>query len=98
MENTIVLNSNMTHSSFPFGGFTLGKKIKNIPQVNSFKNTFDLDLVFTTIADLNINIPEFKEHKIIDLNSESYLTMLASEKVLKKDWDNPSEDDAWKNL
>ncbi|MGA7722548.1 MAG: hypothetical protein WCA84_15360 [Ignavibacteriaceae bacterium] len=30
--------------------------------------------------------------------SESFLTMLASEDVLKKEWDNPIEDEAWADL
>ena len=30
-------------------------------------------------------------------NKESILTMLASEKVLKKDWDN-KDDEAWNNV
>lgn len=29
---------------------------------------------------------------------ESYQTMLASERVLRKDWDQPEEDEAWQNL
>ncbi len=30
--------------------------------------------------------------------SESFQTMLASEAVLRRDWDGPEEDDAWANL
>jgi hypothetical protein len=30
--------------------------------------------------------------------SESYQTMLASESVLRRDWDRPEEDAAWANL
>ncbi len=30
--------------------------------------------------------------------SESYMTMLASEDVLRKEWDNPTEDEAWAHL
>ena len=30
--------------------------------------------------------------------SDAILSMLASEKVLQKDWDSPEEDDAWENL
>jgi hypothetical protein len=32
------------------------------------------------------------------LRSEAYLTMLASEDVLRRDWDLPEEDEAWANL
>lgn len=31
-------------------------------------------------------------------NSDTFLTMIASEKVLSKDWDAPEEDAAWANL
>jgi len=31
-------------------------------------------------------------------HSEAYLTMLASEKVLREDWEQPEEDAAWKDL
>jgi hypothetical protein len=30
--------------------------------------------------------------------SEAYETMLASEDVLRRDWDTPEEDEAWSNL
>jgi len=30
--------------------------------------------------------------------SEAYLTMLASEDILRRDWDQPEEDEAWANL
>ena len=33
-----------------------------------------------------------------EIESESYQTMLASEEVLSRDWDNPGEDEAWAHL
>lgn len=30
--------------------------------------------------------------------SESFLTMLATEEVLSRDWDSPEEDEAWAHL
>jgi hypothetical protein len=30
--------------------------------------------------------------------SEAFQTMLASEAVLRRDWDNPEEDEAWADL
>jgi len=30
--------------------------------------------------------------------SEAFQTMLASERVLRKDWDHPEEDEAWAHL
>ena len=32
------------------------------------------------------------------MESESLMTMLASERVLARDWNTPEEDDAWANL
>ncbi len=37
-------------------------------------------------------------HKLAETPSESYLTMLASQEMLKTDWDRPEEDAAWANL
>ena len=34
----------------------------------------------------------------LPLKSESFQTMLASEQVLKNDWDTPEEDEAWAHL
>jgi hypothetical protein len=31
-------------------------------------------------------------------DSEAYETMLASEDVLRREWDSPEEDEAWANL
>lgn len=39
-----------------------------------------------------------KLKKIRKSNPESYETMLMSEEVLKKDWDNKYDDEAWKDL
>mgnify|MGYP001583059189 CR=1 FL=1 len=30
--------------------------------------------------------------------SDAFLTMLASEDVLRKDWETPEDEEAWKNL
>lgn len=37
-------------------------------------------------------------HKVTENLSEAYLTMLASQQLLKKDWELPEEDAAWANL
>ncbi len=37
-------------------------------------------------------------HLLVRTMSESYQTMLASESVLKRDWDRPEEDLAWADL
>jgi len=37
-------------------------------------------------------------HKVTENLSEPYLTMLASQQILEKDWDRPEEDAAWANL
>lgn len=33
-----------------------------------------------------------------EIHSEAFLTMLASEAVLARDWDRPEEDEAWADL
>ncbi|MDX9865722.1 MAG: hypothetical protein RBT34_13040 [Anaerolineaceae bacterium] len=38
------------------------------------------------------------ETLIPPLYSEAYHTMLASEKILREDWNSPEEDTAWANL
>jgi hypothetical protein len=37
-------------------------------------------------------------HKVTENPSEPYLTMLASQQILRKDWERPEEDTAWANL
>jgi hypothetical protein len=44
-----------------------------------------------SITTLSIQNPE-------STYSEAYLTMIASEDVLRRDWDLPEEDEAWANL
>lgn len=45
---------------------------------------------------LGASILQFKMQQL--LKSESYQTMLASESVLRADWDSPEEDEAWADL
>lgn len=45
---------------------------------------------------LGVSILQFKMQQL--LKSESYQTMLASESVLRADWDLPEEDEAWADL
>ncbi len=35
---------------------------------------------------------------LMEAASEGYQTMLASQSVLRRDWDRPAEDEAWANL
>lgn len=50
--------------------------------------------VFSRFPVLEDMPPRLKQNRI----SEAYQTMLASEKVLKRDWESPEEDAAWANL
>ena len=43
------------------------------------------------ITSVSLRIPEPRY-------SEAYLTMLASENILRRDWEQPEEDEAWANL
>ncbi len=45
---------------------------------------------------LGVSIPQLRMRHL--LKSEAYQTMLASENVLKADWDSPEEDEAWADL
>lgn len=38
------------------------------------------------------------EKALVSTTSEAFQTMLASESVLKRDWERPEEDLAWANL
>jgi hypothetical protein len=37
-------------------------------------------------------------NQLREVSSETYQTMLASEAILRRDWDRPEEDAAWANL
>jgi len=60
--------------------------ISSDPQSHSFNIQIILDDFITA---LGIHRPDF---------SESFLTMLASEEVLMREWLTPDEDEAWKDL
>lgn len=45
-----------------------------------------------------LNAPEEPNLKRFHPRSDAYLTMLASEALLRRDWDLPEEDEAWKDL
>jgi hypothetical protein len=64
----------------------------------------------TTIAQIEERLRELPPDKldvVLDfvsylaerrLASEAFQTMLASEPVLRRDWDRPEEDEAWRDL
>lgn len=41
---------------------------------------------------------EQEERTLVGTASDAFQTMLASESVLKRDWERPEEDRAWANL
>ncbi|OIO91310.1 MAG: hypothetical protein AUK02_00045 [Anaerolineae bacterium CG2_30_58_95] len=53
------------------------------------QNNFDLSQMLRIVAFPYIQVM---------LYSEAYQTMLASESILRKEWDTPEEDAAWANL
>ena len=55
------------------------------------------DRQFNDIQD-HLNRLEWLVSKQGVFRSAAMLTMLASEKILQKDWESPEEDDAWANL
>ena len=59
-------------------------------------SAFDQYSIFDWSQLLGGSTQQFKMRQL--LKSEAYQTMLASENVLKADWDSPEEDEAWANL
>lgn len=57
---------------------------------------FDQYNIFDWSQLLGVSVMQFKMRQI--LKSEAYQTMLASENVLRADWDSPEEDEAWADL
>ncbi|MCE7944328.1 MAG: hypothetical protein DYG95_22340 [Chlorobi bacterium CHB1] len=45
-----------------------------------------------------IKYDDFVVEDLLNKTFEAYETMLASEDVLRRDWDSPEEDAAWENL
>lgn len=73
--------------------------------IYSFTNTEKLRMDFQTA--MNNQAYDWKVFPITDSYSDffelqaesaSYQLMLATEKVLSRDWDSPEEDDAWADL
>ena len=87
MGDSIVI-SNMTDDSISKAFlFPYKEKHKILPEIHEAVFYISYDSVLDIIMPDSIEPP-----------SESFLTMLASEDVLKKDWDNPIEDEAWAHL
>jgi len=57
---------------------------------NDQDSNLDLSRIFAQTA-FSLEMPG---HRF----SGAYLTMLASENILRRDWDQPEEDKAWENL
>jgi hypothetical protein len=89
MGDTIVISNKMTNSIIlgfsPFEEKELEYKLEDDDQTSYY---------IEFIPNLNIITPIAREKML----SESYLTMLASQDVLKRVWDNPDEDKAWEHL
>jgi len=85
MGDTIIISNKMISSTFLSGNtYALGMQDLFLP-INTYYIEYN--------PELDSMRPVCEENL-----SESFLTMLASEDVLKKDWDNPIEDEAWADL
>lgn len=71
-----------------------GSKTNSLYIINSFNEATALTKHFN----IDFISPYLKIPEIIFPNSDSYYTMLASEKSLAKNWDNSIEDSAWAHL
>jgi hypothetical protein len=56
----------------------------------------DLEIIIERLWDIDFSTDSIGIRR--SLYSEAYLTMLASESVLSRDWDQPEEDEAWIDL
>lgn len=73
-------------------------QLVTIPQIeNCLKklSTDKLIVVYDFVSYLLKRDENLWQHKEI---SDTYQTMIASEAVLRRDWDRPEEDEAWKDL
>lgn len=62
---------------------------------NAELNLFKLPLDFLGVS---VKFVPVKEVIVETVYSEVYKTMIASEQVLARDWDQPDEDEAWRGL
>jgi len=68
---------------------TVSAKLVPIPDI------FKLPEEFLKVRrDISTSLLDFSEA----IYSEAYQTMIASERVLARDWDQPDEDEAWRSL
>jgi hypothetical protein len=62
---------------------------------NAELNLFKLPLDFLGVS---VKFVPVKKVIVETVYSEVYQTMIASERVLARDWDQPDEDEAWRGL
>lgn len=90
MLDTIILTHNSNSS---------GQKADLLPtSANQYfvVSAFDQYDILDWSQLLGFSVLQFKMRQL--LKSEAYQTMLASENVLRADWDSPEEDEAWADL
>jgi hypothetical protein len=62
---------------------------------NAEPNLFKLSEEFLGVS---LKLVPIKKAIVETVYSEVYQTMIASERVLARDWDQPDEDEAWRGL
>jgi hypothetical protein len=68
-----------------------------IPQITELLRKLPADKL-AVVYDFVSYLTERQGERTLRERSEAYQTMLASEAVLRRDWDRPEEDAAWANL
>ena len=68
-----------------------------IPQITERLKKLPADKL-AVVYDFVSYLVEREARQAQEKSSEAFQTMLASEAVLRRDWDRPEEDKAWANL
>ena len=69
-----------------------------VPQISEQLQKVPRDKLIVVYEFISQLLDQRHEHIIREPASEAYQTMLASEAVLRRDWDRPEEDEAWADL
>lgn len=69
-----------------------------IPQINEQLRRLSPDKLVVVYDFVSYLLERNVKQTLRETASESYQTMLASEAVLRRDWDLPEEDEAWADL
>jgi hypothetical protein len=89
-----------TTSESVYGYQPLNDSAQKIAQYISSVTNAELNLFKLPLDFLGVSVKFVPVKKVIveTVYSEVYQTMIASERVLARDWDQPDEDEAWRGL